>query len=562
MPGVRNRLAVYSESLTADSVNWSRVGVAVLVGLVPIWLEAPVLLSPGYPSLGDGLSNLFPVVHARHSFSNFALPVYTSLWYGGEFQPFNALWKGLYPPWWPLYVPGVPIFPAVKAILGVHYFAAGFVAYWFASDEFEWYIAAPFALLFVTPMALFNGHYEKVLSWPWLVTLVWQLRPGRLETRRHGLVAGVCLGAMLLAGGMYYFFHGVVLIGCVLFFMRERSLAFLRGLLTGSLVGLPKIVVSILPSMLLGTDRPHGGEVVNATELLVGLTGYWVDLSELTLEIGPNLVGEGYYPIGLGAIVLGGLAFLYGYVALDRVPTRWLLGVGCAGLAGMLLASHWSFLYNTPVVTSPVSMFRVAARATNVVALSLLLGTWFTLTRVRRPWKRADRLPGSTRSIVVGASVLLLLVSGVGGVWAWHEAGVGSSSQTTVGEDTAEYLASIGADSVWFEGKAKFSETPEETQLPYQKAIAYELMRMGVPVQAVNYGKFGQEYRVRENGELTFDTLLVGARLPEDQRIPLTGGWWSPKHGEIDTGNWERVRTIQTDRGPIYVYRVQSQSHR
>lgn len=511
--------------------------VAALLGAVPLVLERGFFLSAGYPYHGDALSNLFPAQHVRHALASGQLPVYTDLWYGGHYVTFNPLFKGFYPPAWPLFVPDVPMFPTVKLLLAAHYVAVPIVAFYYLDQAFDRWVAAPFAVLFVLPMALFNGHYEKVFAMPWLVLLVCQLaglRSGE-HVRRRGMIAGVAVGTMLLTGGVYFGFYGLCLAGPIAIATRDWD--FVRSAAIGGMVGLPKLLFSIVPVVLLGSGRLATGQSLTLQQLIAGLAGFWLDASAAEIQTAGVVSGEGFAPIGIPAVLLALGALVGTYVRPEWFSLRtrrWVLGVATAGSLGVLLATKWSVLYQLPVVGT----FRVAARAILVVAGAALLLAWFALRFVTD--HRDDR------AVRIGLALFLVLSLSAGG-FVWNAQSGGFTRQTDVGVQVADAAVEAGCESIWI-------ESTDGVRTPYQKPVAYELTTRAVPLQAVNYGMIGQKYSTHDADGLTFDLLLVGRELPRQERYPLTGGWSAPVRGHVDTTSFTLAGTVQTDQGPIYLY--------
>jgi hypothetical protein len=458
------------------------------------------------------------------------------LWYGGRYQFVNPLWKGFYPPWWVLFIPGVPIILAQKTLIALHYVATTTIAYYYARQDFDWWFAVPFALLFVFPMATFGGHMWKVFSWPWVTLLMWQLTKNRITrpTQRQGVIAGVCLGATLLTGGSYYFFYFVGLVAALVLALRQR--AFAIGALKGSLVGAPKVVFSLVPVVLAGAERPGLGETVSLAQLVTGLTGVWIDASEWTIEVESMILGEGGAVIGLPACLLAAFAFIYAYRHPHQERSRWFLGIIAAGVFGVLLATGWSIMYHLPFVDA----FRAAARAISLVAISLLLAVWFTLRIATR----------QRRTIVTAAIISLLVLSAVNGAAAWAITDDGSAVQPTAGDRVTDTIVSAGCDRVWMEGRGGV----DNERLPYKHPISFELTQRGIPLQAVYYAPFGQEYATHENGQLTFDVLIIGSPLPENGTVALEGG--QTGHGTINASRFALLNAIPTDKGSVYLYAV------
>ena len=527
--------------------NRRKILLSLTIAAVPVLLLKEVLFQPGYPWGADGLSNLLPPLHARWSLVQGKLPIYTELWYGGEYQPFNPLWKGFYPPAWPLFIPGIPILLATRGVLAIHYMAAPVIAFWYLSEDFDDRVAIPFALLFLSPMALFLGHYEKVLGWPWAVLLMCQLVPHRLRDAPHrrGVIAGVSLAAMLLAGDNYHFFFIWLVFMAVILGTKEWQA--LLGGIKGGLVAAPKILFSILPVILLGPDRPTGGRGLNLQQFVTGVTGFWVDLSGLEIVFQKAIFFEGYVAVGLPAVLLAGAYLLYVY--LSGWELGWTSSLAAVAVFGVLVITQWTWLDHLPVL----DMFRVTARANVITAVVVLLLAWTAVYRVHEsgmsglPEYVPQRITQRHLSIVVVGLVVLSAANGVG---AWSVVEDKRAIQTTQGETIATEIVESDCDTVWLEGRYN------QTRLPYHKPIAFELTKRQIPLTAVNYGQIGQEYNAINDGEITFDVLLIGAPLPSNGTVDLTGGWGAPSRGQVPVNSLQLSNRIDTDRGPIYKYTV------
>ena len=517
-----------------------RLLIGFALGLIPVFLLRHRLLEPGYPYLHDFVSNLYPVLHAQWSLSHGQLPIYTELWYEGRYQFLNPLWNGFYPPMWLLFIPWVPVLPSMKILLIVHYIATAMIAYWYASEDFGPWIAVPFALLFVSPMALYRGLIEKILGWPWFVLLVWQLTRTRMRSdpRRNGLLAGIGLGMLLLTGDVYNFFYASCLLGCVV--LATKNWAFVYATVKGSLVGLPKVVFSIVPTMLAGAGRPTFSRPAALDSFVAGLIGFWIEPRTFDVLIGRAIDPSAYRVVGLPIVLVAVCVVLWTYKSPSK-DKDWIAGLGVAAVLGTLLASEWTYLYELPVV----KLFRLSSRATVVVAMAVLLLAWYALHRV-------ETIQIGT-ILYKGRPILAFLValSAVNGIGIWHAVEIGEARELAVDDRVANDLEASGCDSVWIEG---MYGPPGHVAAPYQKPIGYELTRHGISLTAINYGDIGQEYQVHRNGVLTFDALVVGARLPPDGQIPLTGGWRGPVRGTIDAQNFELYKTYHTDTRPVYVY--------
>lgn len=507
--------------------------IGVLLCLVPLYLLRTQLFYPGVPYPGDFISNLYPPLIVRWHLSHGQLPIHTPLWYGGEFITSNPLFKGFYPGAWPMYIPGIPLILVAKLLIGLHYVAAVGIAYWYGSERFQWWLAAPFALLFLTPMATFGGWLEKVFGWPWIVLFVWQLTDDRMrrDPVRAGIVAGGALGMAFLAGDNYHVFYGACLL--VILVLATRAWTFGAACGIGGLVGLPKLVFSIIPVVLLETDRPLAGPTLKPEEFFAGLAGFGPGTVSQPLEFGA-LTAEGAAIVGVFALVLAVGVLVAAYMIPEQLPvsSRWLIGVSLAGGLSLLLVTKWSYLYTIP----GLSTFRVGSRAVGLAAICVLLLCW---AGIRSSVDHSQWL-----QIAVAGLVVLSVVNALG---VWGFVSTGSAVQTSIGDRVADDIGGAGCSDVWIEGGYSKTKTPSA------RLIGYTLLERGVALQAVEYGKIGQEYSVTKGGQYTFGALIVGEKLTKPL-TELSGGWWTPVLGTVRSSDLTLYRTYQTEEGPVYVY--------
>jgi hypothetical protein len=518
----------WSENINRKQILW--VAGALIVALVPLVVLREMVFQPGYPYTRDALSNLIPPWHARHSFLSGQLPIYTDLWYGGRPQYQNPLWKGLYPPAWPLFIPGIPMFPAIKTILAVHYVAAGLVAYYYASRDFSPIVGVAFGILAIVPMTEFVGHYEKVFGWPWAILIIANLLPHRFSCPRAGYLIGGGLGAMLLAGDNYHFFYFGIFVAIML--GATKAWHQLKPLTVGGIIGLPKFLFAILPTVLGETSRPEAGRVLSVWEIGVGVVGFWIDASALTVELSTKHVFEGFAPVGIGVPILASLVVVYAYF---RPPESWQFAAGAviSGIIGVVLATRWETLQSLPIF----STFRVSARAIVLISGATLFLSWLGVL-----WS------GDRRTVVQYAVLALVLISALSGAGTFAAVENAQATQLHQGIEMADSISVSDCDSIWIEGRY------EQTSTPYKKPLAYELTKRGVALQATNYGKIGQEYTAIENGEPTFDALVIGKPMPASGTVGLTGGWGFPQRGEVPVELLQLDRVYTYSAGSVYIY--------
>jgi hypothetical protein len=495
-------------------------------------MEGRRFISGGFPYGGDGLSNLIPAWLVRHELTSGDLPIYTELWYGGEYLFANPLFKGFYPLWWPTMIPGVPMELAVTAILSLHVVGTGLVAYWVTSRSLPPRFALPLSFVLSLPVIVWGAHTEKLLGWPYFVLVIGAVAPDYIRRfpRRSGLTAGAGVGVMLLVGDIYHAAYAGLLVTSV--GVATVGFDYLRGLALGGLAGIPK-VVSLLPTLVDGSDRPGVSFFAfPPQEILLSLWG--VQLTSTGISIG--VPKYRFATVGLPITIVALAAVYWAYK--NRLSRHYVAGVLAASLVGALLAG-FPPLYWLPI--PGIDILRTAGRATLLVGVGTILLTWLVCTE-------RNRL-GITRQRLLVA-VLALSVLNVALVPA---AGGGGAVNPTVGREVAATLQSEECTPVWLEIHPRV-ENGVGTG-PYHKQISYALAEAGIPATATSYGRIGQDYGVRSGGDLTFEALIIGGRLnASDTTKRLSGGWHRPYRGSINVSEWDVLDRVSTDRGPIYIY--------
>ncbi|MFB6186439.1 MAG: hypothetical protein ABEI86_06180, partial [Halobacteriaceae archaeon] len=474
-----------------------------ILGVFPLILTARAFILPGFPFDGEIFSNLLPALHARHSIANGQLPIYTELFYSGRYQFANPLWYGFYPPAWLLFIPGIPLDGAIKFLLAVHLFITPGIAYYYSEQEVPWFVAAPFALLWVMPIAaqLNFAHLEKVFAWPWLVLVACQCLPERFrsDSRRDGRIAGIGLGMILLAGGNYYFAYGLALI--VIITVTCRAQKFGRGVIEGSIVGVPHLI-SIAPVLLGGASRPAVGYTAGVFDVVDLLSGLFV-----TPMAYVRFVGQGYAVIGLPVLLLTGYGIHYAH---RHTNDWWVAGISAAGIIGWALATGNQVLYSLP----GVSILRVSSRATVLVAIAALLLALYGATQLTRP-----KINSEWRQIlVVSLLVLSVLVASI----AWvNQTQLGYTTSPDEANEIAGQLKASDCESVWLASNPSWNSS---ASLPVDSTeLGFALTKRDIAVRAVHYGAIGQQWTVyNETGQLSFDVLLTGGPLPANGSINLS----------------------------------------
>jgi hypothetical protein len=496
-------------------VNYrKRSVVAISLGSATVGVVTPLLLQSGLPYSGDFLSNMLPPLHARHSIRAGKLPIYTDLWYGGRYQPANPLWKGLYPPAWPMFVPWVPLETAAKVVFSGHLFASGAVAGWLLSRDFRLQYALPLAIVWAVPALAFRGHLQMVLAWPWAILIGVSLLPWRISNSKwSGLAIGIGGAAILSAGSTYLAVSMAVLSGSVLIATQEWETIMFAAL--GAALATPKILFSIIPTVLSG--RQH---------LRLAKPLFPLDLAGVLIGVKQPVVG-GSGTVGLGILILAAVTLI---LTIRRdVRRRWVIGVCVALLFGGWTVGGLSY-YTIP----GMQVFRSAYKALPLIV------TGYILLAVPAIKAGGDSDKPWMQWAVTGLLILSAVTAGVGAIDVVDPNGEATSISPN---PVVQMARSSECDDLWI----------EHSRLEQSKLHATALTKAGIRLQAVYYGVIGQHYATHQNGQLTFDALLVSERVGNGT-LALTGGWNHPVRGQINTSEFEVAAMTDTSDGPVYLY--------
>ncbi len=548
----------------------TRILTGCLIGLIPVALSLPAFAGSGYPLGGEIFSNLMPAQHARFSILAGELPLHTDLFYSGRNQYANPLWYGFYPLAWILFIPGIDLALASKVVLGFHLLLTTTIAYYYAREDFDWWLAAPFALLWVMPIAsqFHTAHLEKVFAWPWVVLAAWQLTPSRIgsswrsisvlgrevDVNLNGAIAGAALGVAFLSGGNYYFVYGSTLVFMVAVLLRNWGFV-VSAIGAGFCTGWPHLI-SIYPSLASNAHRPPVWYSLTPTSSIKLVAGF-TDVAFMT---------QGYAVVGVGALILAAIP-----VGVVNSGLRWRAAVCLAGVTGMLLATASSLLYSLP----GVDVLRIAARANVLVALAVLLLSWKTIkwavsdlsgedsqaASTRMEWKYTTSSSSEQsvneprRKYMISAAGALLGLSALQSAAAWNQFDSPSVEISSSTRSVADAVEAIGATSVWIESTPSWSG---ESFGP--TSLQFELTSREIAVRAGHYGAIGQEWEPTEDGQYTFEALITPAEVPADGDISLTKAD-SPDSevGSIPVTDLRLAEVIRTENGAArYVYAVQA----
>ena len=508
------------------------VTIGVILGLVVSLLDYRVLYSDGIPIGGDVLSSLLPALYFRAAVQSGGNALITPM-YGGMDIYMNSFFKGFYPAWTPLFIPGVPLGPYIKFLIISHAILAGVISYWYASKRFSTPISAILTFISVAPLAFPTGHISRVIVWPWMLLAMWQLLEFRAKapSDRAAVLIGISGGLTLLTGNSYYAFYLAALAGVI--FISKRSLrgATIAGA-TSLLTSSPKIL-SLMLILLEGGRRATVGYPLTIKKLITGLTGLWPSASGISVGTASY---NAYGVFGPGIFLFAGVAVLWAYVRPSKFDSSWMTGLGFAGLLGLMLGTRSPLLMQLPLV----GQLRTASRSLVLIALVVLLLAVVFL----------EKIDLSQSRIRVGVVSLLIVSATVAGaVPAMQD--YETSVEPDVGREVATTLATHGCDQVWQEMQRG------DYKGPYKKQVAFGIAERGIPATAISYARIGQSYSTHdESGDLKFDAIVypAGTEMNETGTISLTGGWGKPVRGEIRAERFGLVDSVETDSGPIRIY--------
>jgi len=98
------------------------------------------------------------------------------------------------------------------------------------------------AIILTSPIlpALVAGHFEKVMSWGWVLLALVFLLNRELRSAQRGIGAGICLGIVPLTDANYYAFYAAILIIPLAVSYRDWKLFY--SCCIGSLIGLLHLI--------------------------------------------------------------------------------------------------------------------------------------------------------------------------------------------------------------------------------------------------------------------------------------------------------------------------------
>lgn len=484
-----------------------------------------------FMGVADWLSNLLPIIQYRSSILiDHALPNFTPLWYGGRFQWQNPLWSFLYFPatlTWLVF----PLDWAARLVTMVHLGAAALVGYRLAGHWLQCRLERVLgALLLISPVmaALYLGHLEKLLAWPWVLLGFYSLLHPAWADAKRGLVAGLSLGVIALTGANYYVLYAGLCYLPIALTLSRRGVA---GLIGASLLGLLH-----LPSVWFLVGQARGA-------LTRYIPGYSLTLPQViqALFIGivepAYLTWESFSAIGL-AMAFAVVLFVFSPFFRRQIEPRQRKPMLALLIAAACLTVAATGLLNQAV--SWLDTFRVPARAMAFVAVCLILVVMPGMSGAARRGRRTE---------VLRLSLLILAVAQICVAW-WRVRPTGSSEwlDNSGAQALAQTLKQQGAQSVWTTGDAATAEPLID--------VALNLEQISLP--NAYYGEMNQVITTQgTHCGYSFDYLLLKEALPQTDLYPLyTTNWPVRLAGLVHTGDLRLFQHISAVGTQWHVYHV------
>jgi hypothetical protein len=514
--------------LQSDSREYrSWLGIISLV-LFAFFYCYSALISPFWGD-NDTWSNLLPIIHYRHSILlQHTWPLHTDLWYGGRDQWANPLWSFLYLPSTIIWL----IFPldwgARIVFLGHLIFsllAGRVLAGLFLKSEIERISAA---IILTSPMlpALVAGHFEKVMSWGWILLALFFLLNRNLTSARRGLGAGICLGIVPLTGANYYTFYAAILL--IPLTLSYRDLRLFYYFCIGSLIGSLHV---------LNVWQMAGHTRVNAKEYIERFSvNLWGSISALSIGFSKPLGWETWTPIGVLTLCLfvwllakKAAAFYKTKAAISAQETSLIIST-----AVLLLFATGTIYWNQ----TWFDLFRVPARALAFVALAV---TIFVLINARALIELSVAKRDRLRFILV-ISAFQIVVSG----WFIRPQGSVHSPYEVSVQHLAQVLTADHAKSVWISMRTLSD-----------MYIHIGLTENNLALPNVYYGDMGQDIQLTGGYcGYSFDHAIAFAPIKKPMLELNADTEWSNAKWVISLDNLVLVEQVNVNDKLVNIYRV------
>jgi hypothetical protein len=402
---------------------------------------------------------------------------------------------------------------------------------WMLSANFLEDKAARFfiASLLVSPIfpALAPGHFEKVMSWPWVLLGLYFLFNERLTNIKRGFYSGLCLAVVPLTGSNYYALYAGVLYVLIALGIKNTRLLFM--MICGALPGLLH-----LPAVwsLVGQSRMAAGffepqNTMNWLEMFLSITTGWVKPIEW----------EKMAVLGFPVIFL----FLY-FLWRFLVNVRKCNDVFCDSIQWMTLVAILIFtLFKTGLMYAGhhfLDTFRVPVRAIAFLALSLML---FNLLGIRR-------YSGSyfTQHFVFIRFLLLASVLYIFPFWWWARP-IGTDHDMHLADELVSYLRSQDAQSVWFSTVTldeMFIDAALNTNDIALPNVYYGDMKQKVPVEGPYCG-YSFDFLLTRDSEVSNTVFLLRSEVEREEVL-----------GEIPFSQLNFIRSFPISARTYHLYKV------
>lgn len=523
---------------TIGQVDRDKIAIGAAIGFIVSLIDIKWHLKDGFVYGDDILSNLAPALYFRYAVVSGDDPL-TTPWYGGMALWENSFFKGLYPPWSVFFIPGVPMDIWLSLLWFGHVLGAGIVSFYYARKELRMAYAIPIAFILTLPALMFGGHFSKLMAWPWVLFGLWQLRPDRLQSRPRlaGAIIGLAGGAVVLTSNAYYALYLALLAGSILLAVRAWR-AIRMAAVVSLIIGAPKLA-TVVSIFLKGGRDTTLNEGIGINTLMSGLIGFSPSTGFVVFQ-------EAYAVVSLPVCLLAVGGFVWAYVHPDRFPTNWMLGCLSAVFIGLLIVTASPLVYRWPAMET----FRVPDRAVLIIAGAFVLVAVETIQVLHK--SELDNSPWLTyaMTVILTVGVVTAAIPPLN-----QSQTIGESTTPAVGQAVAATVAEHDCNPVWFEINANWD--PDDKSARYHQQVTHGLAERGIPAVATYYAKMGQDYATHDSeGDLTFEALILqgDAQLPPNRTVTLTGGWFQPDRGQINTSQFDLVERVDAPRGDFRIY--------
>ncbi|WP_157533964.1 hypothetical protein [Halobacterium hubeiense] len=431
-----------------------------------------------------------------------------------------------------MYLSWIPVNVIYRVVLYGHLVASAVVSWYYAHKHLNGILPVAIGVQTALVANIFWMHTWKVLAWPWLVLLTWQVAPPHVKNwdRRTGALCGLCVTAMILTGGgIYYAFYGLAIL--TPFIIQYGSREYLVGLIAGGSVSLLKA-----PAYLnsLGNPRPPVGYRIDAFNIFLGSSGLANELLRAAFEIDLGTVFdspyEGFAVVGLPIVFLAAGVFVLWFVNYGPSKHWYTALVGsCSFLVLFATGAAQDFL--------SVGILRTAARANHAIAMIVIISSVIVAHWVHRRYGHVGKV------VIITLVVLSVIQSGlVVGSFLPHQ-GVTLEEESEV----AEVIDSAGGGPVWIQDQP---HDPGEHSL-----VQYALAEHGIHAINPRYPEGLVTFSAFNDGQPRFQFLVSNQKVT-NQKISLHPLFMSGSGGEIDRESLTLHKKVTSSDTDWYIYRV------